>query len=104
MKIYPDVENVAVPFPGLSDEEKGDLEGLIRQLHEGGKGDEELVRRLSGLEEDVGRLARLVLRLDQEVGILSRLLQLSEERQRCCERLIAGSARGPGGDQGRHHP
>jgi hypothetical protein len=104
MKAYPDVDHVAVPFPGLSEAEKGDLEGLIRQLHSGGKGPEELVHRLAVLEEDVGRLARLVLRLDQEIDVLSHLLQLSEARQRCCEKLVAGTATRPSGDHGRHQP
>lgn len=104
MKAYPDVDHVAVPFPGLSEAEKGDLEGLIRQLHSGGKGAEELVQRLAALEEDVGRLARLVLRLDQEVEVLSHLLQLSEARQRCCEKMVVGTAARSAGDRGRHQP
>jgi hypothetical protein len=104
MKACSDVDHVAVPFPGLSEAEKGDLETLIRQLHGGGKGVEELVHRLTVLEEDVGRLARLVLRLDQEIDILSHLLQLSATRQRCCERMVAGTATGPAGDHGGHQP
>lgn len=103
MSREPESDRNMVPFPRLSDGEMRDLEALIREADTGGEAGEDLRRRVLGLEEDLGRVARLVLRLDEEVRILTRLERISRQRNRCLGRLLreqAGKHHG-GGDGGK---